>query len=453
MLWYTDRSAYLTGVGRCPRERYLSRHSGPTGYGLVRVAESLPLVTGTHVHMALEGLLRYLQETDQLPSLEVVQAEIARAVTAYEARVAARGYRGLLGGESVESVLVEQQCLLGGLVWAFNRTLLPWIHREFRVVAVEQERVYVLDCTCGLPPAAGHEAHRDRDCAGIGLQLRQDVLAERRRGGGLAYLEFKTSGRTADTFAEQWETRPQFGLGTLMAPGEVTELYVIGLAKGQRRKDTTTGGLYQASPFCYGYCRPGNPPLTTEDWLPSYQWIDEEGRTRRAPRDYVRTPISALLHSGYLADVATSLPDVIRAWVDVLPEPTVREQVFLVGPLNRQDAQLAALLRGITAEERRWQDRLWTLYGAAQAGLSWADPQFQAELDRLVPQSWECRRFGSRHECEFAELCFQRQGWQDPIGGGRYQPRCPHHTPELEQAVARGLLVEQTAGPTEDEED
>jgi hypothetical protein len=42
-------------------------------------------------------------------------------------------------------------------------------------------------------------------------------------------------------------------------------------------------------------------------------------------------------------------------------------------------------------------------------------------------------------------------GWDDPIGSGQYQPRRPHHDPELQQAIARGLLVAE-AGEVEEEE-
>jgi hypothetical protein len=37
--WLTDRSRYETGTGRCPRQRYLGYHAGPTGYGYVKRGE------------------------------------------------------------------------------------------------------------------------------------------------------------------------------------------------------------------------------------------------------------------------------------------------------------------------------------------------------------------------------------------------------------------------------
>jgi hypothetical protein len=42
-------------------------------------------------------------------------------------------------------------------------------------------------------------------------------------------------------------------------------------------------------------------------------------------------------------------------------------------------------------------------------------------------------------------------GWDDPLGSGQYQPRLPHHTPELQQAIARGLLPAEAATVEEEE--
>jgi hypothetical protein len=103
------------------------------------------------------------------------------------------------------------------------------------------------------------------------------------------------------------------------------------------------------------------------------------------------------------------------------------------------------------AEEIRWQGILWDLYEYQQK-FPWASPEFQAKLDELVPQSWNCRPFGKEHQCEMTKICFRESGWDNPLAMGGYQPRLPHHTPETEQAVARGLLAEEALELDEEDE-
>jgi hypothetical protein len=252
--WLTDRSRYETGVGRCARQRYLSYHAGPTGYGYVKRGESLPLATGTYTHVGVEALCKHLKEHEQLPDDTVTRAAVRLALDQYEKKVVDRGFRGLLASEQADLVLKEQKALVEGMIWAFAIYLLPWLHQEFRLIEVEEEKIFPIG-------------------EGMGLMQRLDILGECRTRPGIAYLDVKTSGRTADLFAEEWETKPQLGLGTLGVPEkfgkEVTELYVLGLNKGYRKKGSDEVKR-QESPFCYGYHRSDNPPLWSEDWKASY---------------------------------------------------------------------------------------------------------------------------------------------------------------------------------------
>lgn len=457
-LWHTDRSAIYTSCGRCPRQRWLNRHFGPTGYGIVRKAESLPLATGTYTHKATEHLQKYLLLHDDLPPAAVVREAIQIASDAYIQKIEARGYRGLLGGEDVEEVIQEQICLIAGMIWNLADAILPWLHTEFRVIAVEEENTYVLGCTCGLPPTVEEAAHAAKGCTGIALQLRQDCLAQRRAGGNLAYFETKTTGSQADQWSAQWETKPQFGLGTLgtleRIGKEVTELYVLGLYKGFRQKAKDgSGKTSQASPFCWGYCRPGNPPLATDDWLGSYEWIDEvTGQTRRASKAHQKRGLWELETSDWepwqQAQASGFTP--MEFWTRALPKSVREKQIFLVGPMNRQDWQIPKLRRQILASEQEWQAKVWAVYEKQTAlDLAFNDPKLQEKLDQEVPCSWDCRRFGERHECEFVPICHEQAGWEDPLGTGKFVPRRPHHKPELAIAIERGLLPEHA----EDEED
>jgi hypothetical protein len=428
--WLTDRSRYETGTGRCPRQRYLGYHAGPTGYGYVKRGESLPLATGIYTHVGCEELCKVLRDHDRLPTDEDVRAAVALALGQYEKKITDRGFRGLLASESSDFILREQQSLVEGMVWAFRLLILPWLHHEFRLISVEKEED---------PYPLGDGS--------IGLMQRLDVLGERRMTGALAYLDIKTTGRSSDQFAEEWEIKPQLALNTLGCleryGKEVTELYVIGLNKGYRKKGTDDV-TRQESPYCYGYRRPANPPLATEEWLPSYEWIDAQGQTKRAGRDYKKAPTFEYPFGG------------VEGWVKQLPESVLKKQVFLIGPLIRQNLQVEALARQIAGEEQKWQQTLWQLYEKQQEILAYgeagmgtgtpvnvqAHPAFLAELDRLVPCSWNCRPFGAKHQCEFVHLCMQQAGWEDPIGSGLYAPRLPHHAPEKLQMSERGLLPE-----------
>lgn len=471
-LWLTDRSRYTTGTGLCETARYHRYHAGPTGYGWVKKRESLPLMTGGFTHTALEVLFLHLQQYDALPPRTVIHQAIDQATKAYGRKVEARGFRGLLQSETSDLVLLEQQYLLTGLVHAFAQTVLPWIHTTYRIIRAEQERLYVLDCTCGLTSAViDANAHDARGCHGVAQQLRLDCLAQHRQSQHLANFESKTTGWAMENWAPRWETRPQLSISSFGVKEEygqeITENYIIGLYKGARRKVKSadpfeSDTVRQDSPFCYGYFRPGNPPMATDEWKPAYEWVDAYGVTQYARKPFVKHPVWLLRESDWptYLRLKQEHPDLSDSeiWVHTLPKSVIEKQVFLVGPLNRQDVQIANLKRQIVGEERRWQGIMWELYekqvALREQGVEnpWAHPEFQALLTDLVPASWECRKFGAGHECEYKPLCFKESGWEDPMGTGEYIARRPHHAAELEQAVARGLLPEQSAEEEEDDE-
>lgn len=439
--WYTDRTRIFTGLGKCARARYLSNYAGPTGYGLTHRRDSLPLATGISAHQGLERFAQVLRDHDRLPTQAETRLIVKSVVADYVQRVDARGFRGVLGSADTELTIKEQAALIAGLLWALSLKVLPWLHEFFVVKVVEEERVHPLG-------------------AGKALMIRTDILAQRRGGSSLAYFEAKTTGWESSAWAEQWETSPQLALGTVDAErvygGEVTELYILGLNKGRRAKDRydpTTERKVQQSPLCYGYRRPGNPPLAPEDWLPSYEWTTDAGEVKRKTKAHVRTGVWELAESDWPAWLAYSHQDPaldpVEFWVHMLPKSVLDRICFVLGPMNRQDHQLAATLRAIDAEETRWQETLWRLYELQQT-YPWASEVFQSELDRLVPCSWNCRPYGREHQCEYVNICHRHTGWDDPIGSGQFVPRLPHHEPELKQAIARGLIPDQAETPEEE---
>ena len=106
-LWLTDRSRWKAGVSRCARQRYLGYHGGPTGYGITARRESLPLATGIAVHQGEELFCEILKSQDRLPDIHETRAIVATIVAGYLTRVDARGYRGILGGETTEETIKE----------------------------------------------------------------------------------------------------------------------------------------------------------------------------------------------------------------------------------------------------------------------------------------------------------------------------------------------------------
>jgi hypothetical protein len=458
-IWLTDRSRYKVGTSRCARARYLGYHAGLTGYGWTARRESLPLATGISVHLAVALLVAILLRERRLPTLDEMRAIVGEIVGDYIRRVEARGYRGILGGPHTEETIREQATLIEGLCWTLRLKFLPWFHEQYDVVASETERLHFLTCTCGAPRLDGAE-HVRRECHGKAVMLRPDLVARRRGGQSLAYFEFKTTSWDSPAWAEQWETDVQLALATLDAEqaygGEITELYIVGLSKGARRKDKYDPDerKKQLSPLCYGYARPGNPPLAPEDWLWAYEWTTDDGQTKRASRAHKRRGVWELATSDWPTWLAYHAQDpamtAAEFWTRMLPTSLLDKVCFVLGPMNRQDSQLQSLRRSLIGEEDRWQQTLWQLY-EAQRLHRWESVEFQELLDYLVPCSWACRPFGKEHQCEFVPICHRHQGWDDPIGSGHYQPRLPHHEPELQQAVARGLLPDEAATPDEEE--
>jgi hypothetical protein len=194
--------------------------------------------------------------------------------------------------------------------------------------------------------------------------------------------------------------------------------------------------------------------MEPEQWAPKFKYYDEvEQRNRQLPKTFKKAGVWELPDSSLPPGQSKG-----ETWVRWLPSEVRRQQLALVGPLSRQSLMVDHFMIEAGGEEDRWQAILWELFDVAQAVLTeagvdpaqcdeptwwrvvWASTTFQAALDARVPRSYECRRYGGRNKCTYEYLCFYHEGWADPIGSGRYLARRPHHAPELEQAIGRGLL-------------
>jgi hypothetical protein len=378
---------------------------------------------------------------------------VASVVGLYQADVQLRGLQQL-GDEDTLDIVVQEQCaLITGTLWTFALEILPWFHHTYKVIDIEREDVAVLGCTCGLGDLVGtKDLHEARDCQGVGWMCRGDIIAEHRAAGTLAYFEIKTS--SYPTRAEDWETKIQFAAAVLGAEARlerpIDESWVLNLLVGKRegaydyetkKKD---GPVRQQSIYCYGYKKAPQAPGMVEEWAAEYSYQDEHGRNRKLTKDYQKAGVWTM------DPRLTGGVDPAEYWVRWLPAGLRQQQFAILGPLNRQTKVLDGFKQELVSEERRWQTVVWAVYDLQQQGYGWGTPEMAALLNELVPRSWACNRFGSRYGCQFKALCFEREGWTDPLGAGGYQLRRPHHEPEVEQAVARGVELPAEAGEGEE---
>lgn len=455
-LWLTDRSRYETGVGHCPRARYLGYHAGPHGYGWARKAQSVPTVTGTLIHQPLADILGILQREDRLPTDRDVHEAIEAACADYRALVEKRGLTAVLEPEGLALRVNEQLTLLAGLVWTWVRVVLPQFHEDWRVVEVEREDVTVLGCTCGLGDQMGTaEEHDARGCGGLGWMTRGDCLAKRRTLPSYAYHDFKSTSQASGNWEAGFLHRVQLIAGVLGAERRlgvtIDQVYLHALIKGkyesswdpEQRK--AVGPKYQNTPLVYGWKREANPPLMEEDWAVSYQYVDTAGKHRR--------------RSGYERAGVWTLPESVWGgclsptdyWTRALAaEGKLSESYRLIGPIAREDWKLDGFLRQLQGEEGRWQNALWALHVLRERGVDWGHPEFMAKLDEVVPQNRgdACHSYFGE-TCPNLPLCDRLSGWEAPETCG-FVARRPHHIPEYNQAVSRGLLPPEDADSTEE---
>lgn len=491
IIWLTSRSTFEKGAGFCPMFRYLRNHAGPYGYGFEPRGQSVPLSTGTYVHAGPELILRQImkaQETQanrflQVPydeSLRLWMDQLTRyavdaAAQKYEAVIRARGFLDLPDDEAKAFTLAlmrEQQTLIEGLTWVWALYVLPTVLQRGRIVSVEASESYVIGCTCGAGSDAALKIHAHRDCPGAGFLHRLDFVVQRFEDGQLEYHEFKTSSYGRKNWTEQWERKPQLQLGMLVGDarlgwelgagaGQETHMrqaYVHGLLKGRRDRDAATnyqGPKKQGTFLCYAYYEDPNPPMTAGDWQPLFKFVDPDGNNRTLGKRYKKQPIWEVGQRGeYDArfpgklQVGSKLVDGAEQaiyqsnaehWVKSLPVDVLQKCYQLVGPIpyNADKADMA--LQAIYVEEKLWQRRLTAVYEeATAAGVGWGSAEFEAILRKHIPRAFNCDPFGAI-PCDFVPLCYQHDGWHDPVGSGKFVYRRPHHQAELEQMQQRGL--------------
>lgn len=392
-------------------KRYLSYHSGPYGYGWVKKSNAIPLVTGTQVHAALEGILRLVQAGAPVEN-KTFRPVINKVVEDYKALVRDTGFEGL---DSVESAIIlnEQFTLVEGLAWGWIKVMLPIILKEFDIVSIEEEEIF---------PAT------DR----IHQMSRPDILLRRKADGKVGVHDYKTCSNVTDAMIKEYQSSVQMMVGTIGAAQRLKEpinhYYIHAIQKGGRGEFNKGSGFKQQySHLCYAKVYPAAPPLQ-----PDTTFINKGFWSEKTPLWEVSFPQKP-------ADVSN-----MEFYVSQLAPTILNEMFTLIGPYEVLPHMIEQYMRSMPAEEERWIEKLDILYKSPDL---WGTEEFQTLLDKTVPRSYACFKWNSK--CSQWDICFRQPGWDDPVGTGKFAHRRPHHTPELKQLIDRGIPVPNEVGEEE----
>jgi len=459
--------------------RWIEFRAGVYGMGFSRKAQSLPLTTGIYTHLAIAEVCQWMldarlktgMQPERAPD-EVIRWAVRLAVEEYERVIAASGLLQITEEDAdaaagLARTIKEQVCLIEGLVWAWSLYRLPVILQEYLIVAVEEEEEWVDDCSCGLGTGiGGFRDHAARQCGGVGVESRPDLLLERRIDHAWCYTELKTASVAWKSWQEQFERNLQLLVGVLGAERrhgvEITHCRIEGLVKGQWKRDypyEESQPKTQQSPLCYAYHERPNPPMSFGDWLPAYEYVDREGIKHRVPKGrdsrYGKVGLWEVDDDSFPGKPSWMSPSewIVRYWAENYPHHLARSMAQ-VGPIPKKRDQLEMALRSLICVEKLWQERLWAIYQfQVEQKKGWGDPDFHKFVETVVPRSFRCLPYDG-HPCPNIPICFQEQeGWRDPVGSGLYKYRTPHHSAERLQAEARGWKPEPGGATWEDAED
>jgi hypothetical protein len=430
----TDRSRYKRRLQHCQGAAFFEYEHD--GVGLRAMGESLPLVTGTAVHLPLQRILEWARDNNgALAPREVVRRGLEEATGKYKKLVAERGF-DKESSEMAPFIVAEQCALVEGLVWAAWRVFFPWLLGEFKVIAVEREEVCVIGCTCGIGDGQGEVKgllHSGNECDGVAVQSRPDFLTERLSDAEIGIWDFKTN--AYEPRAE--EHRLQFAFGAMGVEArlgrEVGHYYVCSLLKGKRdfasKEDREGGGVKkQGSILCHAYYKTADPPFDKGEWL----W---EGR---ATKGFAKVPT-------WLSPVVQNAGGAEGLVMDIMPQTVVEGLVAVSPPYQLPRRLMEAIGKEIVAEEREWK---WKVGQIAGVG----DPNFES----FIRRSWDCDNYYGRG-CEFKGICAKHPGWEKPEMSGKWMARVPHHQLEkdgwdVEAVRKRGWQVVEELGEGEGEE-
>jgi hypothetical protein len=442
MLIYTERSRQTTETQECARLRYWTYH-GVNGWGVVRIGAALEMQTGLALHAALAGILEYVVLGKwTMPDLKMgssarlhIRKVIAAAISAYQQKVSEEGWLAKpeegMDDELAQKYMLEQACLVEGLVWSWVKACLPRIIAEFVPVAIEGEETVVWGCTCGLGEQVRFELHERQECGGVVQQARPDILLRERASGEVGIHDFKSiKTLPSDKEIEEYRHNVQMAVGTMAAErriGEkVTHYYVHFLKRGERkgtysgRNAEGTGGKFegpkiQYSDFCYVEFHAANPPMV------KHQKVTITGKTPW----YQRTPVWEINWDDKPAGVGQ-----VEWLVEKLGGEITAANFALIGPYERPTRMALSYKKQVVQNEYRWADALYKIWESVE-GVEEGKESMLLE-DALPPSSWNCNKFGRK--CGMYEVCHGEIPVAQIMESGKFVFRQPHHEPE---AVAK----------------
>ena len=335
---YYSKSRVETGL-TCQRKRWWAYEAGGTGY--TWPATSLPLTIGTVVHDALGG--------------------IAEGHDVEDVALAAR--EEMLSTLSHSSTAPEQAALVEGLVRGFVRHVWPFYQTQFtEVVAVEKMLEY-------------------KQSPNLTFLCKPDLLV-RDADGNLHYIEYKTTSSIKGSWFNSWQTAIQLHSAAKVVKEvlneDLTSIHVQGLYKGYSSYGK------QGSPFCYGYCMEGQPPLSSDQW--SYEY-----------------------RGGFYRRPTWEMSGGVKGWVEGMPRNVLAKQFPLTPAIFPDHDLIDAFFRQCEAREKEISE-------ATNIDLT-----FRQNFSQCSPA------FG--FDCQYMELC---HGQQHPIDAG-FERREPHHEAERKE--------------------
>ncbi len=359
-----DRSRVLVDWA-CPRRRYYAYEHG--GRGLVPNHGPLPLQFGTIVHEALATLAR----TDPDP-----------APWAAAAAQTLRDWLATTGGADTPEAQQRQQehvTLVEGLLLGFARFVWPVLRMAYpRVIAVEQDLCW-------------------EQADDLAFMAKPDlILAD--ADDRWWYVEYKTTSYKGESWIAQWETAIQLHATAraieVVLDHPVEGVIVQGLYKGSARYGR------QQNVCCYGYRKPGRPPLIPEQLSYAYR-------------------------PGWTLTPVWELPGGITQWIANMPA-TVGSELFPQSApigLNRPMVEAFFRQRALREPEIAW--------GRALLVEAASDETHQQQiLDAFFPQAFDqCQTpWGT---CAYQPFCYGTAPAPGDCPPG-FAWRVPHHEAEEE---------------------
>ena len=429
-----DRSRIIA-YQRCPRERFLAYHLN--GVGIQRIRKSLPLVFGGGFHTGSERLLSPEQITNETRVEEAVIAARADLMLKFDAHAVSFDGEQPLDVKVAEQYGQEEQL---ALVEALIRGW--WLYegesflRTFEVIEVEREgRANLTDPTKWefkqpYGPKYGSVAESDA----LTLMFRPDALVRDRESGDYFVISWKTCAtfgkRNTDqarhdmqSISEVWGWQQSHKLREVaeIDPWDVRVEGVLykWIVKGRRSLDKWDNLYKLGSHLIYGWLKLDTANSEFPEWSWSYDWQDEEGKSRKLGKGWQKKSIW------------NNYPGGVKAWVDGLAKQEIfprtadaLAEVFPQAmPVERHQKDVESWKRQVVAQEIDIAHKVQLQLSAArlpegQTGFE----NYDDLLDMNFPQhSASCHSYSG---CSFIPICWEGVPAQ---AGELYQIRTQNH--------------------------